>query len=317
MLSYIHHTANRRSFQETLKSTLYLLKYSFTIIGKNTGIVRPTVYLAALSLLMTSLLFGALACFISGFNIGVGVVLLVVLFVILVPLRFFIRTFLKAIQSWMSYCTITGRPITYPAARNHIRQRTRGLLLIGFVDMLVTKMTRGQADQKGITGMIAGLLFGALNEIWDLLNHYMIPAVVVEGKPLRQSLPDIKAIRGNVPATLIGVFGLDFAGDALRILLFLPYLLVLAIGVGLGYLLGPVFPATSWTIGGHAINWVSVLAAIYLNCSIGGVLKACVQSVKTIYFTIFYTTIMHEDQIPGEYREQLTGYLRMGAAEEA
>ena len=144
---------SNRSFQETLKSTFYLLKHSFyllkhsfTLIGRNTGIVRPTVYLAALSLLMTSLFFGALACFFSGSNIATGIIALVVLLVILVPLRFFIR---------------------------------------------------------------------------------------------------------------------------------------------------------------------------YLNCTIGGVLKACVESVKAIYFTILYTTITHEDQIPEAYRDQLMGYLRMGAPDSA
>lgn len=305
--------ASNRSFQETLKSALYLLKYSFTLIGKNTGIVRPTVYLAVLSLIMTSLFFGAMACFFSRSNITAGIIALVVLLVILVPLRFFIRTFLKAIQSWMSYLTITGRPVTYPEARRHVKTRTRGLLFIGLVDMIVAKMTHQKSDKGGITGIISGLLLSALTEVWDLLNHYLIPAVVVEGKPLMQSLPEIKSIRENVPSTLVGVFGVDFAGDALRGLLFLPYLLILAIGTGLGYLLGPVFPATSWTLGGHAVSWVPVLVTLYLNFAIGGMLKACVESVKAIYFTIFYTTIMHEDQIPEAYREQLMGYLRMGA----
>jgi hypothetical protein len=309
--------ASNRSFQETLKSALYLLKHSFTLIGKNTGIVRPTVYLAVLSLIMTSLFFAAMACFLSGSHIAVGIIALVVLLVVLVPLRFFIRTFLKAIQSWMSYLTITGRPITYPEARRHVKQHTRGLLLIGFVDMIVAKMTRTGSERSGIIGMISGLFLSALGEVWDLLNHYMIPAVVVEGKPLMQSLPEIKSIRESVPATLVGVFGIDFAGDTLRGLLFLPYLLILAIGTGLGYLLGPVFPSTSWTLGGHAVSWVPVLATLYLNIAIGGVLKACVESVKAIYFTIFYTTIMHEDQIPDAYREPLMGYLRMGAPDAA
>lgn len=164
--------------------------------------------------------------------------------------------------------------------------------------MIVAKMTRQRSDKQGITGIITGLLLGALSEVWDLLNHYMIPAVVVEGKPLKESLPEIKAIRDNMPATLAGVFGMDFASDALRGLLFLPYLLILAIGAGLGYLLDPVFPSPSWTISNHAVCWLPMLMALYLNCAIGGVLRACVESVKTIYFTIFYTTIMHEDQIP-------------------
>jgi hypothetical protein len=294
--TFINRKASKRSFQETLKSTLYLLKHTFTIIGRNTGIVRPTVYLGLMSLLMTTLFFSAMACFFSGSNVVAGVVALLVLLLVLVPLRFFIRTFLKAIQSWMCYRTITGQPVFYPDARRHTLQRTRGLMFLGFVDLIVALMNRQKSQKDGIAGMIASILLSALSEVWDLLNHYMIPAVVVEGKPLKESLPEIKAIRG---------------------LLFLPYLLVLAVGVGLGYLLGPVFPSASWPIGGHAVCWVPVLVTLYLNFALGGVLKACVESVKAIYFTIFYTTIMHEDRIPEAYREQLTGYLRMGAPVEA
>ncbi|MCE9518570.1 MAG: hypothetical protein K8R87_03235 [Verrucomicrobia bacterium] len=300
--------------QGKLKSVLYFLKYSFVLVGRNTGIIRPTVYLGVLSLIMTSLFFSALFCFFSLSHIGTGVLLLVILVLIFGPLRFFIRTFLKAIQSWMSYCTITGQPVLYRDARRHTLQRTSGLMFIGFVDMLIAGMKSQRSNEGGVFSFLSGLFLSALTEVWDLLNHYMIPAVVVEGKPLMQSLPEIKAIRDNVPATLMGVFGVDFAGDALRGIMFLPYLLILAIGAGLGYLLGPHFPTISWKIGGHLVCWMPPLVALYLNCTIGGVLKACVESVKTIYFTIFYTSIMHSDQIPEESREQLAGYLRMESA---
>ncbi len=316
-IEFMRDARRRRSLQETLKNTLQLLKHSFTIVGKNTGIAKPTVRLAMLSVVMNTLFFLALGCFFSGNSmaIALGVICLLVLVIILVPLRFFIRTFLKATQSWMTYKTITGSPVLYQHARRHTRQRTSGLMFIGFVDMVVAYMTRQNTKREGIVGVLTDLLLSAFREVWDLLNHYMIPAVVVEGKPLKQCLPDIKAIRSNVPATLVGVFGIDFAGEVLRGMLLLPYLLVLALGVGLGYLLGFVLPEVSWTIGGITISWVPPLLAIYLNCLAGGILKACVESLKAIYFTIFYTTIMHGDRIPEKYREQLTGYLHMGAAE--
>lgn len=312
MPSSINSTFQKKSFQEKLKNTLYLLKYSFVIIGKNTGIIRPTVYLSLLSLLMASLFFGALLCFFSGTGVVAGVIALVILLLLLVPLRFFIRTFLKAIQSWMSYRTITGQPVLYPEARRHTMKRSSGLIFLGFVDMMVAVANSQKGKKEGGIGVISGLFLSALTEVWDLLNHYMIPAVVVEGKPLKESLPEIKSIRDNVPGTLMGVFGVDFAGDMLRGMMFLPYLLVLAIGAGLGYLFGPAFPSLSWPVGGHAICWLPPLVALYLNCSIGGVLKACAESVKAIYFTIFYTFIMHGDKVPEEYRDQLIGYLRMG-----
>ena len=184
-------------------------------------------------------------------------------------------------------------------------------MLLGFVDLAVALMNKRGGENKGVVGIVTGLPMGALTEAWDLLNHYMIPAVVVEDKPLKELLPEIKALRNNVPATLVGVFGIDFAGDALRGLMLPVYLLVLAIGAGLGYLLGPSLPGMSWTIGGRAVCWLPVLAALYLNFGIGGVLKACVESIKTIYFTIFYASIMRGEEIPEQYRSQLTGDLRM------
>ncbi len=313
---FMKNARHSRSLQDTLKNTLQLLRHSFTIVGKNTGIAKPTIRLAFLSVVMNTLFFLALGCFFSGgaIAVGMGVICLLVL-IILVPLRFFIRTFLKAIQSWMTYKTITGSPVVYEHARRHTRQRTSGLMFIGFVDMMVAYITQQKSRQQGILGVISDVLLSAFREVWDLLNHYMIPAVVVEGKPLKQCLPDIKAIRSNVPATLVGVFGIDFAGETLRRALLLPYLLVLAVGVGLGYLLGFVFPEASWTIGGITICWIPPLLLLYVNFLVGGILHACVESLKAIYFTIFYTSIMHADRIPEEYREQLTGYLRTGAEE--
>ncbi len=177
---------------------------------------------------------------------------------------------------------------------------------------------RLDGTSSGISGSLAsGLQFKKMKwddgEITDVSVRY---SGIMDVKPLKQSLPELKSMRANVPATLMGVFGVDFAGDALRRMMFLPYLLILAVGAGLGYLLGPVCPSISWKIGGHLICWLPPLVAIYLNVSIGGVLKACVESVKTIYFTIFYTTIMHSDEIPVEYRDQLMGYLRMEPAAE-
>lgn len=302
-----------KSFQDSLKNTLFLLKHSFSIIGLNTGIVRPTVYLSLLSLLMITLVFGALTCFALRTQIVAGVLALLIALLVLVPLRLFIRTFLKAIQSWMTYRTITGSPVRYTEARRHAMNDTPGLIFLGFVDMAVAFLSRRQGENQGMTRVITSMLMSSLAEVWDLLNHYMIPAVVVEDKPLKQLLPEIKTLRENVPATLAGVFGIDFAGDALRSLLLPAYLLVLAAGAGLGYLLGPSLPQVSWTLGQREFCWLPPLLALYLNCCVGGVVRACVESVKAIYFTIFYASIMHPDQIPEEHRAQLAGYLRMGS----
>jgi Na+/alanine symporter len=111
---------------------------------------------------------------------------------------------------------------------------------------------------------------------------------------------------------LAGVFGIDFAGDVLRGLLVPVYLVAMAVGVGLSYLLGPSMPQTSWTISGHAYTWVPVVIILYVIFCVGSVLTACVESIKTIYFTIFYTAITRPDVIQPGLHDQLTHYLQLG-----
>jgi hypothetical protein len=88
------------------------------------------------------------------------------------------------------------------------------------------------------------------------------------------------------------------------VVLVLPYLVILPIGAGLPWLLGPVFPGANWTFGGHPICWFTLLVTLYLKFSISHVLNACAESVKATCFTIFQTTIMHDDQIHEDNRGQ-------------
>jgi hypothetical protein len=305
----------KRSMQETLKNTVQLLKSSFTLIGEKSGIKKPMVRLALLSVLMSTLFIVALGCFFSGKAIMLGFICMAILLVVLVPLRFFARTYLKAVMSRITYQSSIGEPVIYGDAARHTRRRTSGLMFLSFVDLFVSYATKQRENQQGITGLITSLLMSALAEVWDLLNNYMIPAVVIEGKPLKECVTDIKALRNNVPATLVGVFGIDLAGNMVKNLLFFPSLILLAIGIGIGYLIGPIFHGLSWHISGHLVSWLPPLIALYLVIVAGGILKVGVESLKSIYFTIFYTTIMHPDRIPEAYRERLTGYLQTGATQ--
>jgi hypothetical protein len=289
------------------------VKNSFTLIGGTSDIKKPMVNLAILSVVMSTLFFTALGCFFSGKAILTGISLMAIVLLILVPLRFFLRTYFKAVMSRITYQASIGQPVAYGDASRHNRGRASGLMFVGLVDMLVAHATRQGDRDSGVIGIIKSLLMSALAEVWDLLNHYMIPAIVIEEKPLKQCIPEIKALRNNVPATLVGVFGIDVAGDIGKGFLFLPSLALVGIGIGIGYLIGPAFPSLSWEIAGHAISWLPPLVSLYLSVALGGVLQAGVESLKAIYFTIFYTTIMHPDRIPEAHREQLTNYLQHSA----
>ena len=66
------------------------------------------------------------------------------------------------------------------------------------------------------SGFLVNMFLGFLEEVWDLVSNFMIPSVIIEEKSIKEIVPDLKKLKNNVPATLTGVFGIDFAGSAVK-----------------------------------------------------------------------------------------------------
>ncbi|MGD9276901.1 MAG: hypothetical protein PVJ67_07050 [Candidatus Pacearchaeota archaeon] len=299
----------KKPFTDRLKDTGYLLKNSFKVVGKDKDIKTPTIHMIILSVILTTLFFISLLTFFTGHYVGWGILILLVLIFILTPFKFFYYIRQKADQSWIVYNTICGGDISYSDAHNHTKLQKSNLRKIAFIEILMKYAGSQRSRKGGIGAMLVNLFLAALVEIWDLLSHYMIPAVVVEQRPLKEIVPQIKSLKNNVPATLVGVFGIDFVGNVIGTILFPIYLLTLAIGAGIGYLLVSVLPSTIWTIGGFSFSWVPVFIALYIVFIIGAIIRKIVESTKVIYFTIFYTAIRAPTNITKDMRAELTHYL--------
>lgn len=302
---------HKKSFGDRLKDTGFLLKNSFKVIGKDKDIIKPTIHITILSFILITLFFGSLITFLTGRFVGTGVLVLLILIFILTPFKFFYYIRQKADQSWIVYNTITGKDISYKDAHNHTKLEKSSLRKIALIEILMKYVGSQRSQKKGIGSILINLFLAALVEIWDLLSHYMIPAVVIEQKPLKEIIPQIKSLKNNVPATLVGVFGIDFVGNVIGVILFPIYLLTILIGLGIGYLLVSVSPSTVWTVAGFSFSWIPVLIALYLTSVISAVIRKIVESTKVIYFTIFYTAIRAPNNITADMRDELTHYLLM------
>ncbi|MDO8741506.1 MAG: hypothetical protein Q7J54_08150 [Candidatus Woesearchaeota archaeon] len=300
----------KKPFKDRLKDTAFLFKNSFTIIGKGRDIKKPTINMVIFSALITTLIFGSILLFILKFVLA-GIFVLLFAVLILIPFRFFYNVRQKADQSWLVYSTLCGKDISYKDAHLHTRSEKWKLRLIAFVDILMRYAGSQRGEKKGILGFLINLFLTVLVEIWDLLSHYMLPAVVIEQKPLKDIVPELKALRNNVPAALAGVFGIDFVGNVIGLLLIPIYLVFLAISVGIGYLISLVTQNTAITISGFSFSWVPILIMMYIIFIIGGILGKFVESIKVIYFTIFYTSITRPMAIIPSIRNELTNYLLM------
>lgn len=301
----------KKPFTERVKDTGFLIKNSFKVIGKDKDIITPTIHIAIFSVILTTLFFGALLTFFTGRYISLGILTLLVLIFILTPFKFFYYIRQKADQSWIVYNTITGKDIDYKAAHEHTKSEISSIRKIALIDMLMKYVGSQRSQKKGIGSILINIFLAVLVEVWDLLSHYMIPAVVIEQKPLTEIVPNIKSLGNNVPAVLVGVFGIDFVGNVIGTVLFPIYLIILIIGVGIGYLLATILTDTVLTIAGFSFSWIPVFIALYIVSVIGVIITKIVESIKVIYFTIFYTAITKPKNIIPEMREELTHYLRM------
>lgn len=301
----------KKPFRDRLKDTGFLLKHSFSIVGKDQGIAKPTIRMAILTGSIITCVFLSLLTFLLRSYVLLGIVLLLFTLVALLPYRIFFDVRQKAGQSWMTYQALKGNGITYKDALAHARSQRSSLRKIAFVDLLVRWTSGQRGGGKGVGGVLITIFLAALREVWDLLSHYLYPAVVIEGKPLKETVPGIKMLQDNVPATLTGVFGIDFAGGVISSILVPIYLLFLAVGVGIGSLVSLATESTVVTAFGVSFSWVPVFVMLYLVFLLGGVVKKIVESVKVIYFTIFYVAITRPKEITAIPKEDVTHYLLM------
>jgi len=296
----------RKPFKDRLTDTGFLLKNSFTIVGKDEDIKTPSIHMIVFYIITVTLMFIGIATWQIGVFVVIGTILFLIGLLILLPFSYFYNVRQKADQSWIVFNTLTGKDISYKDAHEHTKAQKGKLRFIAFIDILLKL-----AKNKNNRGFLANLILGFLSEVWDLLSHYMLPAVVIEQKGLKDVVPEIKNLKNNVPATLVGVFGIDFVGHVVTGILVSVSFVLLALSFGIGYLISLSTDITILTINNFSFSWVPIIVTLYLVFIIGGILKILVESIKVIYFTIFYTSITRPMDIQESIRDEMTHYLLM------
>ena len=137
-------TFTKKPFKERMKDTMYLIKNSFTIIGKDSDIITATWRMILMSVVMTTMFFFSLFTFFYKWHIGYGVLSLLVLLFILVPYRFFFDVRQKACQSWVVYNTVIGKDISFKDAKKHTKEVKGTLRKIALVAFLMEYVSSQQ-----------------------------------------------------------------------------------------------------------------------------------------------------------------------------
>jgi len=314
-------TFTKKPFKNRIKDTGFLIRHSFTIIGKDEDIKTPMIKMGILTTILRIIFFLSLLTILtiqSHQNVGLialSVLIWLIMAVILIPIRFFYDVRQKGNLCWVVYNTLCGTDISYRDAVHHTKSQKNKLRALGFGELALAYSRTFKKD----TGILINLFLGFLTEVWDLLSHFMLPSVVIEEKKLKEIAPDLKSLKENVPASLTGVFGLDFAGDAVKQLLLGAAFLLTLLSVAAGWLLTFVSDAGAINLfanEGLSISWIPTYITLFLMALVFGIVGKLVESIKIIYFTVFYTSIKQPQNISEEMRADLTHYLTLSDTEE-
>ncbi|MBT4964479.1 MAG: hypothetical protein HOI53_04095 [Francisellaceae bacterium] len=313
--------------QSTFENLIHLLKYSLTIIGKDKDILKPMYKSFYLATFNYSFIF-ITAC-VYFFSIGkansIPTLFLILLFIyifILLPYSIFYHVRMRACTSWTVYQTLTGSDISYQDAYNHTRKQASSLRWIAVIDIAMWFLTSSSdnGNNRNISGgFLSSIIKSIFAESWDLAKYYSIPTVVIEDTTVRGSVDKMKELKHNIPATLTGIFGIDFLGSmASMVSGFIITLPIMLIACGIGLFASNMFAPTTYfssdggeqmMVFGHYMSYIPLIFGAIVVAYTQRLLQLTINTYKIIYFTIFYTSLNRGDDIDESMRKDLTEYL--------
>lgn len=309
-----------------LKQLGFLLKHTFTIVGRNRALLTPLFVMWAYAAVMIVVFFAGLFLIFYGNNNSTWFLLAGAL---LFLYKFFFYNRAELTLSRLTHDTATGGTPTRAEARREISGLGSQVRTLALLDMAAAWV----ASRKKKEGGLMALLLGGIVEVWDLVNHFLLPAFAVDRLSLRDGITELKRLKDHVPETLAGVFGIDIMGGVIGTLMAPLYIVGALAGVGFGLLFGGGLPdafaagtLAEWfgdmpdlgMIGPDTVfNWLPAFIIVFLGFLLHALLARAVTAIKVVYFTLFYTRIMHPEALAPDMRADLEGYLDLDEGEMA
>ena len=301
-------------FKDRLKAVGALIKNTFSVIGRDDDIIKPWIRMAIYNFLMVSFFFYS----VTGNWYDLPMEGWAFFFAFLMFLyKHFYHNKQEVRLSWTVNQTIIGEDPSYKSATADSKQVKSQIRKLAWLDIGMALMNKGKYIGKGIVQMIMNLIIAGMEEVWDLVNHYLLPSVAIDKLEIGDGVKKMKVLKDQVPEALVGVFGIDFMGKLVGRIMVPIYTVLILVAAALCYFGTDYLPTSEIDVGGSpaTITWVPMVIAIYLGKLFSNLFERTVTAVKVVYFTIFYTKITHPESIMEELQEELTNYLKLDQVE--
>lgn len=284
---------------------LFLTSFKLT---KSADLRTPYIHRLIFSAIMHTIIFFIVLMIFHQWKIGIGFFLMFFSIIILGPYSFLFHIQMRAMISWMTYACITKRNTSESEAKERISEVIWSLRFLALVEFLLK--TKSNDNEQGLWPMLKRMFISMIEAVLDVAENYLLPTVVVEQVSLTDAVPKLIEMKNNIPAVLAGSFGFDMIGDAISAFSFIIYLVVLGIGGGIAYFLGPYMPhGLQFMFSNHQWFLIPIILSVFICSYIGSFIKISASSLKAIYFTIFYVSINRANEIDETYRDNITNYL--------
>ena len=120
--------------RDQLKNSVYLLKNTFTVIGRDKDIIRPVYRMLIYNFIMVLLFFGGLLSMFMQWSIGWGVVILL-LSILMFVYKFFYFNWQEVRLSWIVDQTICGNDPSYKGAVKDVSSMAWQVRGLAFFDI--------------------------------------------------------------------------------------------------------------------------------------------------------------------------------------
>lgn len=319
-----HKTAqsfDKLSFKKRMTSVFHLFKNTFVVIGRDDDIMKPFYRMITYSGVMVLFFF----YFVFSFWYDLPFAGLLFFFTILLFLyKYFYFNKQEIRLSWIVYKAITGHDPSYKESVTISKEVKSQVRKMAWIDIGMAIASKSKSSGKqGIVNGIVNLIISGLGEVWDLINHYLLPSVAIDKLDIKPAVEKMKTLKDKVPETLVGVFGIDFLGKVVGKVVGPVYFILILLSLGAGILLGSILPSQEFNfnnpdfpLDGVVFSWIPLVGAIFIGKMFSTFFERMVTSVKVIYFTVFYTKITHPDSIADDLQEELTDYLKLDQVEE-
>lgn len=226
------------------------------------------------------------------------------------PLSSFLQVRHQAALSWMTFEVLQGKDTDLDSGMSEIKGLQFKLFLVGMVNYL-TQNRSSSESQTGVKDMIVQALVSVFAGVWDLLQNFLVPSLVIEKASFSEAADKLKQLKTNIPASIAGVLAVDVTAGLVSALLGPITGFGVVLGGGLGYF-GTNFLPAAWNLpieNGPVVNALPLFCVLFVSLIISSIILAMASGLKAIYYSTFYVSLNHPMEIRDDMRPDVTNYL--------